>query len=123
MIFVNIMELVEGKRKDVLTLEYEAYLPLAMKTLEKIAEEIESLFPVHRIVLFHRIGNVGISETSLAVLISGTHRKEPLEAVAKAVNQIKAQVPIWKKEFYKDGSVWKGNVECRWNCHNCSSNS
>ena len=120
LISISWKKIVDRQRKEVVTLEYEAYIPLALKTLQNIAQEIMSSFPLHRIAFFHRIGTVGISETSLSVVVSGTHRKEPMEAVSAAVNLIKARVPIWKKEVYKDGSIWKGNVECRWNCHNCN---
>ncbi len=96
---------------------------MALSSLLTISTQIKAAFPLSKIALHHRIGVVGISEVSLAVLVSGTHRAEPIEAVKAAVNAVKASVPIWKKEIYDDGSVWKGNVECRWNCGSCPSGS
>lgn len=92
---------------------------MALSALESITTKLRASYPLAKIALHHRIGVVGISEVSLAVLVSGTHRAEPMAAVQDAVNAVKASVPIWKKEVYGDGSVWKGNVECRWNCGSC----
>ena len=104
----------DGQRKDVIELEYEAYTALALKLLQEIAQQHLEKHSLCRIAIVHRIGRVGISETSLVVVVSGTHRSEPIQAVKEMVDRIKAIVPIWKKERYRDGSVWKGNVECTW---------
>eukprot|EP01126_Amoeba_proteus_P035876 TRINITY_DN362_c0_g1_i10.p1 TRINITY_DN362_c0_g1~~TRINITY_DN362_c0_g1_i10.p1 ORF type:complete len:113 (-),score=6.79 TRINITY_DN362_c0_g1_i10:209-547(-) len=64
-----------------------------------------------RIVTFS--GLVPIGEASVIIAISSQHREEGLEAVHWSIDELKATVPIWKKEFYTDGSVWKGNAECR----------
>lgn len=100
-------------------LEYEAYEPLALKTLYTIASKLKSKYQLHALAIYHRIGLVGIAQSSLAVVASGVHRREPMEAVQECVRDIKASVPIWKKEVYEDGSVWKGNVECEWG-HGCT---
>lgn len=59
------------------------------------------------------LGLVPIGEASVIIAISSDHRTEGLEAVHWTIDELKATVPIWKKEFYADGSVWKGNAECR----------
>ena len=58
-----------------------------------------------------------MTESSIAIVISSAHRKESLEAVAYAIDEMKSKVPIWKKEVYDDGdgSEWKANKECSWN--------
>lgn len=63
------------------------------------------------IALAHRTGLVQVGEASVIVVVSSTHRKEALEACAFAIDEIKAKVPIWKKEVYEDGSMWKANKE------------
>ena len=97
-------------------MEYEAFIPLALKTLKEIADQLLQQFEIQKIAFVHRVGVVPVGEASLAVFISGNHRKDPMDAVKEAVYLIKAKVPIWKHEFYHDGSEWKGNVECKWSC-------
>ncbi len=65
------------------------------------------------VALAHRIGVVGVGQASVVVAVSSVHRKEALEACSFAIDQIKATVPIWKKEVYGDGSTWKENQESR----------
>jgi len=106
----------EGKK--VTQLFYECYEKMAMKELQKIAFELRGRWTdIGRIVLVHRIGVVPVCEASVAIVVSSPHRKSALEAVATAIDLVKSQVPIWKKEFYADDSesatsVWKGNSEC-----------
>jgi len=98
--------------KEVLKLEYEAYKPMAEKELKKICDQVHSQWDVMHIAMYHKTGLVPIGEASVIIAISSAHRSESLEAVHYAIDELKATVPIWKKEFYADGSVWKGNAEC-----------
>jgi len=100
------------EQKEVLKLEYEAYKPMAEKELLKICEQVRSNWDVKHIAMYHKIGLVPIGEASVIIAISSVHRTESLEAVHYAIDELKATVPIWKKEFYADGSTWKGNAEC-----------
>jgi molybdopterin synthase catalytic subunit len=101
--------------KKVVHLEYEAYTPMAEKELHKLARQVQEKWPdVLKVALAHRIGKVDIGEASVVIAISSPHRTDSLEAVQFAINEIKAVVPIWKKEFYEEGGVWKENAEC---CH------
>ncbi|XP_046846690.1 molybdopterin synthase catalytic subunit-like [Xenia sp. Carnegie-2017] len=98
--------------KKVVRLEYEAYKNMAEKELRKICQDIRQKWCVVRIAIFHRIGLVPISEASVVIAISSVHRKDSLEAVQYCIDQLKANVPIWKKEVYDDGeSMWKENSE------------
>eukprot|EP01125_Pyxidicula_operculata_P017452 TRINITY_DN610_c3_g1_i1.p2 TRINITY_DN610_c3_g1~~TRINITY_DN610_c3_g1_i1.p2 ORF type:complete len:186 (+),score=37.37 TRINITY_DN610_c3_g1_i1:809-1366(+) len=103
----------EGKK--VLKLEYEAYTPMAVKELKKICQLIRSKWDVRHISMHHKTGLVPIGEASVIIAISSIHRSESLEAVHFAIDELKVTVPIWKQEFYEDGSVWKGNAECKHN--------
>jgi len=101
----------EGKK--VLRLEYEAYVPMAIKELQKICALIRTKWDVIYIAIFHRIGVVPIGESSVQIAISSAHRRESLEAVQFAIDEVKAKVPIWKKEIYDDNThTWKENREC-----------
>ena len=94
----------EGKR--VLHLEYEAYVQMALKELERIRRDIQSEWNLEDVAIAHRIGRVDIGEISLVVAVASPHRKEAFEACHAAVDRLKAQVPIWKKEFFEDGYHW-----------------
>jgi len=99
--------------KKVTKLEYEAYKPMAEKELHKICDQIRVKWDVWHIAIYHKVGLVPIGDPSVIIAISSDHRDAGLEAVHWAIDELKATVPVWKKEFYEDGSSWKGNVECR----------
>ncbi|GAX85631.1 hypothetical protein CEUSTIGMA_g13046.t1, partial [Chlamydomonas eustigma] len=88
--------------KAVLRLEYEAYIPMAIKKLEEICMEIKRKWEVSRVAMAHRTGTVLIGEPSVIIAISSAHRKPALEAVHWAIDELKATVPIWKREFFED---------------------
>ncbi|XP_040833462.1 molybdopterin synthase catalytic subunit [Ochotona curzoniae] len=103
----------EGKK--VLSLEYEAYLPMAENEIRKICGDIRQRWPVAHIAVFHRLGLVPVSEASVVIAVSSAHRAASLEAVSFAIDHLKAKVPIWKKEIYEESSsAWKRNKECFW---------
>jgi molybdopterin synthase catalytic subunit len=87
-------------------IRYEAYEPMAERKLRQIEEEVERKWPV-KVKLVHRIGKLRVSEVSVAVAVSAPHRAEAFEACRHAIELIKRDVPIWKKERLADGrEVW-----------------
>jgi molybdopterin synthase catalytic subunit len=96
----------ENRGRPVLRLEYEAYEEMALPLMEEIAAEARRLFPVTAVRLVHRLGGLEIGEASVAVAASSPHRAEAFAACRFAIDALKARVPIWKKEFYADGSAW-----------------
>ncbi|MBK5254417.1 MAG: molybdenum cofactor biosynthesis protein MoaE [Vicinamibacteria bacterium] len=92
--------------KAVLYLEYEGYEEMVTAVFEEIAEEAKRRFGVTRVLIVHRLGRMEIGETSVAVAVSSPHRQEAFEACRFAIDSLKRQAPIWKKEFYEDGSSW-----------------
>ena len=99
------------KGREVLRLEYEAYAPMALKEMETIGVELLKSWPQARVAMAHRIGEVAIGEASVVIAVSAPHRGAAYEASRFAIDALKARVPIWKKEFYSDGSVWKANAK------------
>uniref|UniRef100_A0A452SRB5 Molybdopterin synthase catalytic subunit n=1 Tax=Ursus americanus TaxID=9643 RepID=A0A452SRB5_URSAM len=85
----------EGKK--VISLEYEAYLPMAENEIRKICSDIRQKWPVKHIAVFHRLGLVPVSEASIIIAVSSAHRASSLQAVSYAIDTLKAKVPIWKK--------------------------
>ena len=101
--------------KKVIKLEYEAYTPMAKKKLKELCNRLRVKWEdLYHIAIYHRLGEVGPCEASVIIAISSAHRKSSLEAVHFAIDELKSTVPIWKKELYEDGSVWKQNSECFW---------
>lgn len=98
----------EGRR--VVRLEYEAYEPLALRMLQTICDEIQERWPGVRTAIVHRVGIVPLGEASVVIGIGSPHRAAGYEANRYAIEQLKARVPIWKKEVYEDGSSWKANT-------------
>jgi len=66
-----------------------------------------------KIVIQHRIGTVLVGEPSVIIAISSAHREASLDAVKWAIDELKRTVPIWKKEYFENGEVWKENSEQR----------
>ena len=96
----------ENRGRSVLRLEYEAYEEMALPLMEEIASETARRHPVTDVRLVHRLGRLEIGEASVAVAVSSPHRTEAFAACRFAIDTLKAKVPIWKKEFYADGSEW-----------------
>jgi molybdopterin synthase catalytic subunit len=95
-----------NRGREVLRLEYEAYEEMALPLMEGIAAETARRFPVTDVRLVHRLGRLEIGEASVAVAVASPHRAEAFAACRFAIDTLKAQVPIWKKELYADGSEW-----------------
>jgi molybdopterin synthase catalytic subunit len=96
----------ENRGRAVLRLEYEAYEEMALPLMEEIAADAARRFPVTDVRLVHRLGRLEVGEASVAVAVSSPHRAEAFAACRFAIDTLKAQVPIWKKELYADGSEW-----------------
>ena len=92
--------------KEVLYLEYEIYNEMAEKELEKIAVETFTNWKISRCEVVHRYGKVEIGETSIVIAVASGHRDESYKASRYIIEEIKKRVPVWKKEFYSDGSNW-----------------
>ncbi|NEQ74112.1 MAG: molybdenum cofactor biosynthesis protein MoaE [Okeania sp. SIO2C9] len=91
--------------KSVVTLEYQAYQPMAIKVFEQISTEIRSKWPeVETVVIHHRVGRLKIGEISVLVAVGCPHRSEAFEACRYGIDTLKHTAPIWKKEHWADGS-------------------
>ncbi|KAE8673643.1 Molybdopterin synthase catalytic subunit [Hibiscus syriacus] len=97
--------------KTVVELRYEAYVPMAIRNLKSICYSARSSWDLRSIAVVHRLGTVPVGETSVFVAVSATHRADALDACKFLIDELKASVPIWKKEVYSNGEVWKENAE------------
>ncbi len=89
-------------------LEYEAYPEMAQRFLERIGGEVADRWPGARCAIVHRTGRLGVGEASVAIAVSSAHRADAFEGCRHAIERLKQDVPIWKRELRKDGSVWVG---------------
>src|ERR1700730_11179887 len=95
-----------SKNRRTLYLKYEAYEPMALAKIQEIAAQLHNQFPIHRVVMVHRLGRLEIGETSVYIAVSAAHRAAAFDACRDAIDTLKCTVPIWKKEYFEDGSVW-----------------
>ncbi|QQB45983.1 molybdenum cofactor biosynthesis protein MoaE [Corynebacterium glucuronolyticum] len=84
-------------------LTYSAH-PAAERIIAEVAEQIGKKYDLHSIAVEHRTGDLSIGDTALGAAVSSSHRREAFEALAELVDEIKAQLPIWKQQFFSDGT-------------------
>ena len=91
--------------KAVESLEYQAYEPMAMRVFQQIGAEIRKTWAdVNRVVIHHRVGKLQIGQISVLIAVGCPHRSEAFEACQFAIDTLKHNAPIWKKEHWQDGS-------------------
>jgi MoaE-MoaD fusion protein len=98
----------QTRGRRVLRLEYEAYPPMAEKRLALIGAEAAERFGGTRLAIMHRVGTLMPGELAVVIAAASPHRKEAFLACEHAIERLKQDVPIWKKEFFEDGEVWVG---------------
>ncbi|WP_423128209.1 molybdenum cofactor biosynthesis protein MoaE [Gaoshiqia sp. Z1-71] len=104
--------------KPVIRLEYEAYEPMAEKMIGQILDEATAKWKLNKAVCIHRLGPVAISACAVVVITGSAHRAAAYEANHYIIDRVKNEVPIWKHEFYTDGtSEWGRNCDCQVHFH------
>jgi molybdopterin synthase catalytic subunit len=99
---------VQSRGREVLHLDYEAYEGMAEATMVEIADGLRARYELTAVAIHHRIGRVGIGETSVVIAVSAPHRAAALAACKDAIDELKERVPLWKKEVYAGGEEWIG---------------
>jgi molybdopterin synthase catalytic subunit len=89
--------------RGVTLLEYEGH-PTAEAVLREVAEEIAADPAVHAVAVSHRIGTLKIGDVALVAAVSCAHRGAAFAACAKLVDEVKARLPIWKRQVFTDGT-------------------
>jgi MoaE-MoaD fusion protein len=98
----------ETRGRRVLKLEYEAYPPMAEKRLAAIGAEVAERFGGTRLAIVHRVGTLVPGELAVVIAAAAPHRREAFRGCEHAIERLKEDVPIWKKEYFQDGEVWVG---------------
>ncbi len=96
----------QTNKKEVTKLDFSSYEPMALKEMQKIAEKALDKFDISKIAIHHFVGELQIGEIPVIIAVSSAHRTAGFEACQFAIDTLKETVPIWKKEYFVDGSVW-----------------
>jgi molybdopterin synthase catalytic subunit len=94
-----------ARGRSVTGLEYQVYAPMAERQLARLADEVKARWSL-RCAILHRYGKIAVGEAAVVVCVSSAHRAEAFEACRWAIDTLKADVPIWKREFATDGTYW-----------------
>ena len=99
---------IQSRGRTVTHLDYEAYEGMAEQVMAEIAGGLSARYELSGVAIHHRVGRVGIGETSVVIAVSAPHRQDALAACKDAIDELKGRVPLWKKEVYEGGEEWIG---------------
>ena len=81
---------------------------LSRQSYGRIVDELEASADRLRVAIVHRLGDVPVGEPSVVIAVASPHRQASYEASREALERLKAEVPIWKREVYADGeATWR----------------
>lgn len=94
------------KGKKVVALEFESYEKMAITELQKILDQVQEKWPIHKTAVLHALGKKEIGDLAVVIAVSAAHRDAAFQACRYIIDTLKQTVPIWKKEIFDDGEVW-----------------
>jgi molybdopterin synthase catalytic subunit/molybdopterin converting factor small subunit len=97
-----------ARGQTVTHLEYEAYAGMAEQVMSELADDLKRRYDLCEVAIHHRTGRVEIGEASVVIAVSAPHRQDALAACKDAIDTLKRDVPLWKKEVYEGGEEWIG---------------
>lgn len=97
-----------NRGREVVRLEYEAYPEMALRVFARIEEEARTRWPGTRLAIHHRVGTLEPGALSVVIAAASPHRADAFSAARHAIEELKKDAPIWKREHYRDGSEWVG---------------
>ncbi|SEI92112.1 molybdopterin synthase subunit MoaE [Cyclobacterium xiamenense] len=92
--------------KTVVQLKFEGYDPMAIRQMEEIAAEAMERWPIKKLLMVHVLGNKKVGDPVVAIGTATAHRNDSFEASRYLIDELKNRVPIWKKEYFTDNTVW-----------------
>ncbi|AMM51925.1 molybdenum cofactor biosynthesis protein MoaE [Rufibacter sp. DG15C] len=92
--------------KEVVKLVFEAYAPMALKEMQKLAQQAQQQWPITKLVMLHAVGEKMVGEPVVIIGVASAHREAAFTACRFLIDELKKTVPIWKKEYYQDNSIW-----------------
>ena len=98
----------------IIGMTYESYLEMAEDRMKRIEKIISRKWNIRRVRMIHRVGELSMGDVSVAVAVSAPHRSEAFSACRYAIEKIKREVPIWKKERIVGGKeIWVNGIDSR----------
>ena len=92
--------------KSVRCLEYDCYEEMAIRSMAELGVDLAHRHEISRFAMVHRLGQVPVGEASDVVVVAAPHRKPAFSAAMEAMDRLKSEVPIWKKEHFENGAIW-----------------
>jgi molybdopterin synthase catalytic subunit len=111
----------DNEGRAVTRLEYEAYETMALAEMRRITAEISARDPSLRLAVAHRVGTLAVGDLAVVCAASAPHRGEAFAACRRLIDEVKARVPIWKREWGPDGPYWVGWHDARCAHHDHAS--
>lgn len=107
-LFIGIARESSSRRagEAVVRLDYEAYIPMAEREMQRIAQECMERYDIRHVLAYHRVGSLAIGDAAVAVVVSAPHRAPAFDGCRYMIEELKARAPIWKKELFHDGAEW-----------------
>jgi len=103
-----------NKGRAVSYLEYEAYEAMARKKIGEIVDYAINQWELNNALCIHRLGRLEISDCAVLVLTASMHRAQAYDANRYIIDKVKQEVPVWKKEYFADGTFeWGNNSDCK----------
>ncbi len=95
-----------SNNKEVIRLDFSSYQTMAEKELNKIAVKAKKLYDLENVIIHHAVGSLNIGDIAVIIAVTAKHRKHTFKACEYCIDTLKETVPIWKKEYYLDDSIW-----------------
>lgn len=96
----------QTKGSKVLKLDFEAYEPMAISEMRKIAIAAQEKYGIQKVAILHRTGTLFPTDAAVIIAVSSPHREAAFKACSFCIDTLKESVPIWKKEYFENGEVW-----------------
>ena len=100
----------QAEGRQVNKMAYEAYDEMALAKMREIENDAKNRWPIRKISMVQRTGNLQLGEVSVAIAVATAHRKDAFEAGRFCIDTLKETVPIWKKEYFVDNEAWVEGV-------------
>lgn len=109
--FTGVVRGIAHDGSKVVKLDYEAYTEVAKTKLEEIVRDLKRMRGVVDVKVHHFIGSLSVGEDIVYIVVAAEHREEGFKALREAVERLKSEVPIWKKEYTTTSSYWVGSMK------------
>ncbi|MEM0240898.1 MAG: molybdenum cofactor biosynthesis protein MoaE [Candidatus Nezhaarchaeales archaeon] len=106
--FTGVVRGIASNGSEVVKLEYEAYDEAARLKLEEIVRDLKKIQGIVDVRIHHFVGSLSVGEDIVYIVVAAEHREEGFNALREAIERLKSEVPIWKKEHTVSSSYWVG---------------